>query len=156
MKKILILTILLVPALSFGQIKKKEQKAIAKYTDQMCGCVNDLINTLNPKAVEFIVLMSTEGEQAAEDAIVEYITNATEEESAALLASFDKMSTEEFQNNIEDCVFKEGLSPETGASIDNGSGEGYDYFYEYLGKEDSCKLMKYLLELGLEASTEEE
>ncbi len=150
MKKILILTILMVPALSFGQLKKKERKTVDKYANEMCGCINEVINTLNPKAVEFIVLMSTEGEAAAEEAIIEYITNATEEESAALLASFDEMGAEEFQNNIEDCDFKGGLSSEIGESIDNTSGDGYDYFMQYISKEDSCKLMKYLLELGME------
>jgi len=154
MKKILILTILLVPALSFGQLKKKDKKAVDKYAEQMCGCVNEVINGLNPKAVEFIVLMSTEGEAAAEEAIIAYITSATEEETAALLASFDEMGTEEFQNNIEDCDFKGGLSSEVGASIDSGSGDGYDYFFTYLEKEDSCKLMKYLLELGMAAEEE--
>ena len=154
MKKLLVLTILLVPALTFGQLKKKEKKSVNKYAVEMCGCINDVINTLDPKAIEFIKLMSTEGDAAAEEAIMEYITTATEEESTALISSFDEMSTEEFQNKIEDCDSKTGLSSEIGASIDAGSGDGYDYFIEYLGEEESCKLMKFLLELGMEAAEE--
>ena len=155
MKNLLVLAILLVPMLSFGQLKKKDKKAVEQYADQMCGCVNDLMATLNPQAVEFIMLIGTEGDEAGEAAIIEYVGSASEEDVKVLLESFNVMGSDEFQGKIEKCDLKTDMSDEVSGSIDAAMGDGYDYFYKYLGKDDGCSLFKILLDAGTDVEEAE-
>jgi hypothetical protein len=152
MKNLLLLVVFLVPMLSFGQLKRKDKKAIEIYAHEMCGCMNELFNTLDPKTLEFIVIMAEQGEKAGEDAIQEFLSNATEAEVATLVESFNRLSTPEFQAEIEECDSKNGLSDELAGSIDSSIGDGYNYFYNYLNKDDSCALLKFFLD----AATEDE
>jgi len=117
MKNLLLLAILLVPMLSFGQLKKKDKKAVEQYADHMCGCVNEVLNTLDPKTIEFIVIIGKEGDAAGEAAIKEYMATATEGEVNSVIESFNKMSSNEFQKSIEECDTRPNLNDEIAGSI---------------------------------------
>ena len=155
MKKIVLLTILMVPFFAFAQLSKKDKKAINKYADNMCSCMNEVMQALGPKANEFIMVMATEGEEAFEEQFLEFYKSASEEEAAAVIASFDRMSSEEFQNKTEACDDKGKLAPGLSAEIDTNIGDAYDYFNQYISEEEACTLLNYLLILGRSSEIEE-
>jgi len=153
MKKYLKIIFIFLPFLSFAQLTSEEKSIIENYANNICPCINNTINTLDPKVVEFVNLMADEGEEKTMIQIQEYISTHSEEESKKLIAGFDKMSSPEFGEKIEKCDNKENLTSEMSNSIDNVEGIYADYFYKLLKTNSVCKLTNYLMELG---NTEEE
>ena len=97
-----ILTLLLIPFLSFGQLKKKDKKSIDKSAVAMCECVNDLMGELHPKTIEVVLLMAEKGEEDAMKDVEAMLTEMTPEEMQEFLASFTTMESEEFLTRIEE------------------------------------------------------
>ena len=154
MKKYFFLLIFLVPAISFGQLQKNDKITIENYANEMCVCVDELINTLGTKTIEFIKIMTYEGMEALEKSLAEYYKTVTEEEFNKQISFFDEMSSEAFQDKIEACDNKKGLSEEAIKSIDEYNGESSDYFLGYLKYNVSCEMMDMLLQLGREDADE--
>jgi hypothetical protein len=146
------LTLLLIPFLSFGQVSKKEKKSIDKYALSMCECVNDLMSELHPKTIEVVMLMAEKGQEDAMKDVEAMLTEMTPEEMQEFLASFTTMESEEFLQKIEDCDGSDSLDPEMKEQIDNAEGDAHAYLMEVLGREEACKVMKSLYDLGAGAS----
>ena len=156
MKKYLKIIFLFLPLISFAQLTSEEQVLIENYVNKFCPCINNVINTLDPKVVEFVNLMADEGEKKAMIQIQEYVSTHSEEEAKKLITGFDKMSSPEFGKKIEKCDNKEGMSSEMTLSIDNSKGEYSEYFYNYLTTTIECKMTNYIMLLGNQVAENKE
>lgn len=148
MKRSIILAMLLVPMISFGQLKGKEKKSIKKYTESVCSCVTELFNELPKECAEITFTMVEEGEEAAMQKLQQQMAGMSEEELTVILQGFEKMSSPEFGAKIEACDDKSVLNVELADGIDNASGSAYDYFISQLESIEGCKLMNALYTLG--------
>jgi hypothetical protein len=145
------LTLLLIPFLSFGQLKKKDKKSIDKYAVAMCECVNDLMGELHPKTIEVVLLMAEKGEEDAMKDVEAMLTEMTPEEMQEFLASFTTMESEEFLTRIEECDGSDSLDEKLKEQIDSAEGDAHAYLMETLAREEFCKVMKSLYDLGNQA-----
>jgi hypothetical protein len=143
-----ILTLVLIPFLSFGQVSKKEKKSIDKYALAMCECVNDLMGELHPKTIEVVLLMAEKGQEEAMKDVEAMLTEMSPEEMQEFLASFTTMEDPEFLARIEECDGSDSLDEKVKEQIDNAEGDAHAYLMEYLGEEETCKVMKSLYDLG--------
>ncbi|MFK5981552.1 MAG: hypothetical protein QM499_01460 [Flavobacteriaceae bacterium] len=155
MKINLILIFVFLPLISFAQLTTEEKSTIDNYAANICKCINGVFETLGPKTYEMMIIMANEGEEVAIKQIEEYIIAASEEDANKLLESFNSMGSIEFQNKIEKCDNKEGMSSEMLFSIDNEKGEYSDYFYNYLANTIECNLSNYLMLLGTQVEENE-
>jgi len=147
MKKVLLI-ILLLPLFSFAQLSTQEKITIENYGFEFCNCINKVINTLDPKAVEFIYIMAEKSQDEAIKKIEEYINSVSEEKSKKLYSSFDEMNSQEFQEKIGKCAVREGMSDELANAINNGKGPSNDYLIDYLKSNNNCLMTNYLMTLG--------
>lgn len=150
MKKSFLIILLLIPFVSFSQLPKKERKAIDNYADSTCQCLNELINTLDGKMVEYLNVFSEEGEVTAQAFLANYLENASEEDTNSLLESANLMQTESFGLKIEACDDGSNLSSKTSEEIENEKGSSYDYYLKVLSTNSNCKLTKMFIEMGNE------
>ncbi len=149
MRKIILAVFVCIPLLSFGQLSQEEKGIINDYSDNLCDCINNVLESnLDAKALSFVLLMAEEGEEVAKLAITEYVQSASKEKTQELVASFDRMSTEDFQKNIAACDEKNEMDDSLKESLDKGSGVPYDYFFMYLNSTSKCKLTGYLMQLA--------
>jgi len=153
MKKYLFLLFIIVPFLSFGQLQKNDKIAIENYAEELCPCVDNLINSLGSKTVEFIRIMTLEGMDALEKALAEYYEAVSEEEFNKQVAAFDEMNSKEFQEKIKACDNKSGMSEEVIKSIDDNTGESSDYFLGYLKYHVNCEVTNLLLKVARDSAT---
>lgn len=152
--KALIAAFLLIPVLSFGQLSKKEKKSIGKYADNMCECVNDLMGQLEPKVLDVIVLMAEKGEDKAMEEVTEMMNKMTPTELERFLDSFKMLEDPTFIESIDNCEDMSSLDERLKAEMNAGEGDGYDYFMEYIGKEDACQLINNVYKLEAQVSTD--
>ena len=148
MNRIILLLFLVAPGLTFAQLSKKDKKEIKTYTTDVCECVSDLINSLDPKAVEYMTILFEEGDEKANDFLTNYITSASEEEANRVNASFTAMSADSFGLKIEECDDKGKVNVKIARDIDNQVGEPYEYFLQMLDEGKSCFWLKNFYLLG--------
>ena len=152
MKKYFFLLILFLPVLSFGQLQKNEKIAIENYSEELCTCVDELMNTLGSKTIDFIRVMTLEGMEALEKSLAEYYQTVTEEEFNKQIAFFDVMNSKAFQDKIETCDNKSGMSKEVVKSIDDNNGESSEYFLGYLKYHVNCEVTDLLLKVARDST----
>lgn len=146
--KTTLITLLLLPFLSFGQVSEEDQISIDDYAISMCGCINDLINDLHPKTMGVIILMAEEGEEVAMIEVEEMLTEMSQEEMEFFLESFSKMESEAFLAKVENCDEASGLNDGLEDQINSDDGDVFNYFMEVLNREETCKIVKVLYDLG--------
>ena len=106
------------------------------------------INSLDPKAVEYMTILFEEGDEKANDFLTNYITSASEEEANRVNASFTAMSADSFGLKIEECDDKGKVNVKIARDIDNQVGEPYEYFLQMLDEAKSCFWLKNFYLLG--------
>ncbi len=148
-----LLTLLLIPILSFGQVEvnelsKKDKKSIDKYATSMCDCVNEQMATLHPKVIEVVLLMGEKGQEEAMKDVEGMLAEMDPAEMQEFLEAFTIMESDEFMQEIENCDGSDRLSAETKEQIDNAEGEAHDYLMRVLSQEEACEVMKALYDLG--------
>ena len=152
MKSTFLLAIIIaVPMLTLAQFAKKDQKAVKKYTKNICNCTKELVNTLDPTALQYLRVYFDEGEEKASEFLNNFVDNSSSAEVDVVKASFAEMSGDDFLEKIEACDDKEGMDKTFASSIDNMSGEAYDYFLSLIAEESSCYWFKNLYESGQKA-----
>ncbi len=148
MKKLLITFVFFIPFLSLSQISDNEQKEIDIYVSKLCKCANEVMNTLSPIMSNYIEILAEHGESVAEKFIIDFLTDATEEERNKFIADADLMNSKEFQAKIENCDDNSNLTTTSIAQINNASGERYIYFKNLLSNKDVCKLTNMFYNMG--------
>jgi len=147
MKKVLLI-ILLFPLFSFAQLSTQEKITIENFGFEICSCMNNVINSLDPKATEFIYIMAEKGQDVALKQIEEYTSSVSEEKSKKLYLSFDEMNSQKFQEKVMNCFDEEGMSNELVNVFSNGESSSKDYLMEYLKSNNNCLITNYLMALG--------
>ena len=147
MKKVLLI-ILLFPLFSFAQLSTQEKITIENFGFEICKCMNNVINSLDPKATEFIYIMAEKGQDVALKQIEEYTSSVSEEKSKKLYSSFDEMNSQKFQEKVMNCFDEEGMSNELVNVFSNGESSSKDYLMEYLKSNNNCLITNYLMALG--------
>jgi hypothetical protein len=140
----------LIPCLSFAQLNVDEIKSIDNYAMEACDCVNDLIGELHPKAIEVVLLMAELGEEMGMAELEVIIAGMSISELDKFVAAFERMEDPYFLTQIEDCDGSEYLDEKLSTQIDNANGTAYAYLIYVLTREENCKVMKSLYDLGEE------
>jgi hypothetical protein len=146
--KNLFLILLVVPFLSFGQITEKKKKAIDNYANEICGCVNTVITDLHPKMFESFIYLAENGQEKFPAHIQNVLSEMTDEEKQAYMASFQKIQEPAFGAKIDNCDKSSGITEELKKETDDLTSDTHKYLMEYLGKETSCKILKVLYDMG--------
>ncbi|SHH46139.1 hypothetical protein [Winogradskyella jejuensis] len=147
MKKLLAL-LLIVPFLSFGQVSEDEKKDIETYALKMCGCFNNILNELHPKAIKAINILATEGQQKMEQYITKVLQEESDAEQQAFMKSFQVMQEPAFGARIENCDTSSIQDKALKRRFDNPKTEAHKYLMNYLSSEDSCKVLKVFYDMG--------
>lgn len=148
MKKLFIVAIALIPSLSFGQLTNDDKKDIENFAVDMCECLNDMFDELDPVVIDFLEATANEGEEAANQVLMTAIAESTEEEQASLMASFQKMQDPEFLGRIEKCVVSGDISEELKAELDKENSEASKYAFEVFKNNKECRVAKLFYEVG--------
>ena len=150
MKNTLLLAVLIVlPMFMVAQFTRQDQKAVKKYTTNLCTCTEDLVNTLNPTALQYLRIFFDDGEEKANEFLNDFVSNSTSAEVKAVNASFTDMGGESFGEKIEDCYNKDNLDKQVASDIDNMKGEAYAYFLKLIEEEETCYWLKNFYEAGI-------
>lgn len=148
MKKYFLFLFFIIPFFAFTQLNEQEKQLIDNYAVNLCDCVNDLINTLDPVMIDYIKVLAGKGEIEAQEFLTDYLSSANEEETNLLLTSANKMESEEFISKIENCDSENSLSEIMVLEINNEKGISYDYFLQSMSDFNICNLTKMFYYLG--------
>lgn len=158
--KILILTLLFIPFLSFAQedvstqLSKKDRESIDRYALDMCDCINNVMMELHPKTIDIILSLAENGQEGMVEKIQEFAEEMDSEERLFFLSSLEKMNSPEFLSKTEECDHSSTLLDEKlKADIDSAEGAAHEYLMTLVMSEEACKLVKSLIQIG--GSTEE-
>ncbi len=155
--KAVLLSFLLFPILSFSQevvtdtkdLSRKDKKKIDESTISMCNCIEEQVNTLHPKTIEVMRLIAEKGEAAALGELETMMEEMEPEEVKDLLASFSKMESGEFSEQLDGCNHITRLSQDIQDQINGTQGPAYDYFIDILSSEEACELTNYVYNVGM-------
>ncbi|WP_299114304.1 hypothetical protein [uncultured Winogradskyella sp.] len=146
--KNLLIVLLVIPFLSFGQVSENEKNEIETYAQKMCDCFNNTLKDLHPKAIEAINILATDGQQKMEQYITKEMQEASDVDKQAIMGSFQKMQEPSFGAKIENCDTSSIQNKALKIRLDNPKTESHKYLMTYLSSEDSCKVLKVFYDMG--------
>ncbi|GAB5417215.1 MAG: hypothetical protein Crog4KO_20810 [Crocinitomicaceae bacterium] len=146
--KTTLITLLLLPFLSFGQVSEEDKNSIDSYTLSLCECMNDLMETMHPLMLDLIILSAEMGEEEAFMDMESKMAEMSEEEVEEFIQSAERMSSEEFEDQIDACDEAFELAEELDEKINSEAGAAFDYLLEVLDREGTCEIMNALYILG--------